>query len=79
MGLEGNFVGKFWVSGHIYAVKSIIWPSVALFKVNNLAKSKSITWPRSFSHYKNRGFRRFFFGSVIIVCAFFVPNYLAIF
>ena len=66
---------------YIYAVKSRFWPSFTLFKVNILAKSKSIFWPRSFSHYKNRGFRRFF-GSVIIVCVcvcFFVPNYLAIF
>ena len=53
---------------YIYAVKSITWPSLGVFKVNNWAKSKSITGPRSFSHYKNRGFRRFFFCSIIIVC-----------
>ena len=64
---------------YIYAVKSIIGPSLAIFKVNNWAKSKSIIGPRSFSHYKNRGFRRFFGGSVIIVCVFFAPNYLAVF
>ena len=45
---------------YISAVKSVIRPSLAIFKVNNWAKSKSITGPRSFSHYKNRGFRRFF-------------------
>ena len=55
---------------YIYAVKSIIGPSLAIFKVNNWAKSKSIIGPRSFSHYKNRGFRRFF-CSVIIVCFLF--------
>ena len=48
-------------------MKSIIGPSLAIFKVNNWAKSKSIIGPRSSSHYKNRGFRRFF-CSIIIVC-----------
>ena len=42
-----------------------------VFKVNNLAKSKSITWPRSFSHYKNRGFRPFFLLSYHCVCFLF--------
>ena len=55
---------------YIYAVKSVIGPSLAIFKVNNWAKSKSITGPRSFSHYTNRGLRRFL-GSVIIVFVFF--------
>ena len=59
---------------YIYAVKSIIGPGLAIFTVNNWAKSKSIIGPRSFSHYKNRGFRRFFLLSYHCVC-FFVPNY----
>ena len=50
-------------------MKSVIGPSLAIFKVNNWAKSKSITGPRSFSHYKNRGFRRFFLLSYH--CVFF--------
>ena len=29
----------------IYAVGSITWPHVGHFKVNNLATSRSITWP----------------------------------
>ena len=33
-------------------MKSIIGPSLGVFKVNNWAKSKSIIGPRSFSHYK---------------------------
>ena len=61
-----------------FTKKSVIGPSLAIFKVNNWAKSKSITGPRSFSHYKNRGFRRFFLLSYHCVC-FFVPNYLAVF
>ena len=67
------------VSSHllyIYAVKSIIGPSLAIFKVNNWAKSKSIIGPRSFSHYKNRGFRRFFFAQLslcVCVCVFLFP------
>ena len=59
---------------YVYAVKSIIGPSLAIFKVNNWAKSKSIIGPRSFSHYKNRGFRRFFFAQLSL-CVFFVPSY----
>ena len=58
-------------------MKSIIGPSLAIFKVNNWAKSKSIIGPRSFSHYKNRGFRRFFGGSVIIVCVCFFSSQLS--
>ena len=62
------------------AVKSITGPSLGVFKVNNWAKSKSITGPRSFSHYINRGFKRLFLLSYHCVCVcFFVPNYLAIF
>ena len=57
---------------YIYAVKSITGPSLGVFKVNNWAKSKSITGPRSFSHYKNRGFRRFVSAQLslcVCVCA----------
>ena len=60
---------------YIYAVKSIIGPSLAIFKVNNWAKSKSIVGPRSFSHYKNRGFKRFVFAQLSLCVCFFVPNY----
>ena len=49
-------------------MKLLIGPSLAIFKVINWAKSKLLTGPRSFSHYRNRGFRRFCFCSVIIVC-----------
>ena len=54
----------------------VLRPSLTLFKVNILAKSKSIFWPRSFSHYKNRGFRRFFFAQLslcVCVCFFLFP------
>ena len=52
-------------------MKSITGPSLGVFKVNNWAKSNSIIGPRSFSHYKNRGFRRFFFAQLsLCVCAF---------
>ena len=78
------FAAVAWRRGHLYqqaiesvqlyiymhAVKSRFWPSFTLFKVNILAKSKSIFWPRSFSHYKNRGFRRFFWLSYHCVCLF---------
>ena len=50
---------------YICVVQSITGPSC--FKVNNWAKSKSITGPRTCSRCKNRGFR-LFFCSVIIVC-----------
>ena len=55
---------------NIYAVKSVIGPSLAIFKVNKWAKSKSIIGPRSFSHYKNRGLRRFFWAQLSL-CVFF--------
>ena len=61
---------------YINAVKFLTGPSLGVFKVINWAKSKLLAGPRSFSHYKNRAFRRFL-CSVIIV--FFVPNCLAIF
>ena len=65
---------------YIYMLwKSRFWPSLTLFKVNILAKSKSIFWPRSFSHYKNRGFRAIFFAQLslcvcvcVCVCVFFL-------
>ena len=63
---------------YIYAVKLLTGPSLALFKVINWSNSKLLTGPRSFSHYKNRGFWQFVFCSVIIMCLF-VSNYLAIF
>ena len=61
--------------------KLLTGPSLGVFKVINWAKSKLLTGPRSFSHYKNRGFRRFFLLSYhcVCVCVFFVPNVLAIF
>ena len=52
----------------MHAVKSVIGPSLAIFKVNNWAKSKSIIGPRSFSHCKNRGLRRFLGLSYHCVC-----------
>ena len=55
----------------IYAVELLTGPSLGAFKVINWAKSKLLTGARSFSHYKNGGFRRFCFCSVIIVCVFF--------
>ena len=67
--LEKAKIGPVFNStAYIYVVKSIIGPSLAIFKVNNWAKSKSIIGPRSFSHYKNRGFRRFFLFSYHCVC-----------
>ena len=49
-------------------VELLTGPSLGVFKVINWAKSKLLTGPRSFSHYKNRGFRRFCLGSIVIVC-----------
>ena len=42
---------------YIYAAKLVTGPRFGIFKVNNWATSKLITGPRSFLHYKNRGFR----------------------
>ena len=63
---------------YIYAVKLLIGPSLGVFNVINWSKSKLLTGPRSFSHYKNRSFRRFVFFAQLSLCVFFVPNYLAI-
>ena len=55
--------------GQVWGVsKVIIW-----------AKSMLLSGPSLFSHYKNRGFRRYCFCSVIILCVFFVSSYLLIF
>ena len=54
----------------LWAVKLLTGPSLALFKVINWSKSKLLTGPRSFSHNKNRGFRRFVLLSYH--CVFFL-------
>ena len=53
----------------MYAVKLLTGPSLGVFKVINWAKSKLLTGPRSFLHYKDRGFRRFF--AQLSLCVFF--------
>ena len=58
---------------YIYAVKLLTGPSLGVSKVINWAKSKLLTGPRSFLHYKNRGFRRFFLFNYHCV-SFLVPN-----
>ena len=68
---------------HIYicAVKSITGPSLGVFKVNNWAKSKSVTGPRSFSHYKLRVSGDVFLLSYhcVCVCVFLLSgNFLKI-
>ena len=50
-------------------MKLLAGPSLGVFKVINWAKSKLLTGPRSFSHYKNRGFRRFVFAQLSL-CVF---------
>ena len=64
---------------YIYAVKLLSGPSLGVSKVIIWAKSMLLSGPSLFSHYKNRGFRRFFFCSVIILCFFLVSSYLLIF
>ena len=57
---------------YIYSVGLLTGPSLGVFKVINWAKSKLLTGPRSFSHYKNRGFRRLLLLlSYHCVCVFF--------
>ena len=51
---------------YMHAVELLTGPSLGVFNVINWAKSKLLTGPMSFSHYKNWGFRRCF-CSVIIV------------
>ena len=66
---------------YIYAVKLLSGPSLGVSKVIIWAKSMLLSGPSLFSHYKNRGFRRFFFCSVIILCFFCVQlfaNFLKI-
>ena len=56
---------------YIYTVKLSTGPSLGVFKVINWAKSKLLTGPRSFSHDKNRGVRRFLLFSYH--CVFWCP------
>ena len=54
-----------WLDGthiyiYIYAVGSITWPHFGHFNVNNLATSRSISWPPFLSLYK-KGFLLTFF------------------
>ena len=55
-------------------MKLLTGPSLGVFKVINWAKSKLLTGPRSFSHYKNR-VSGDFFCSVIVV--FFLRSQLS--
>ena len=69
---------------YIYAVKLLSGPSLGFFGSYYLVQVgflEVIIWSKFvFSTYKNSGFKRSVFAhSVIILCFFFVPNYLAIF
>ena len=71
---------SFPLSIYIYAMKLLTGPSLGVFKVINWAKSKLLTGPRSFSHYKNRGFRRLLFAqlSLCVFCSQLSGNFLKI-
>ena len=65
----------------IYAVKSVTGPSLGVFKVSNWSKSKSVTGPRSFLHYKNRGFQAILFAQLslcVFLCSQLSGNFLKI-
>ena len=61
----------------MHAVKLLTGPSLGGLKVINWSKSKLLTGPRSFSHYKNRGFRRFVFAqlSLCVFCSQLSGNF----
>ena len=67
---------------YIYAVKLLSGPSLGVFKVIIWAKSKLLSGPSLFSHYKNGGggFRRFFFAqlSFCVFCVQLFANFLKI-
>ena len=56
---------------YIYAVKLLTGPRFAILNVTNWATLIVTNWATSFSHYKNRGFRRFL-GAQLSVCVFFL-------
>ena len=60
---------------YLYAVKLLSGPSLGFSKVINWAKSKLLSGPSWFSHYKNRGFRRFF--AQLSFCVFFCVQLFA--
>ena len=73
------FNSTIYIYMYICAVKLLAGPSLRVFKVINWAKSKLLTGPRSFSHYKDRGFRRFFAQlSLFVFCAQLSGNFLKI-
>ena len=63
---------------HTHAVKLLTGPSLGVFKVISWSKSKLLTGPRSFSHYK-KGVSGDCFAQLSLCVLFLVPNYLAIF
>ena len=82
--------GNFWTDFQLYSIyiyiyiycEVIIWAKFGVLKGYYLGQVRVIIWakwgllsgPSLFSHYKNRGFRRFFAQ----LSFFFVPSYLAI-
>ena len=62
-----------WAYIYIYVVELLVGPSLGVFKVINWAKSKLLTGPRSFPHYKNRGFRQFCFVQLSLCVLFWCP------
>ena len=63
---------------YIYAVKLLTGPRFGVFNSYQLGHLMVTNWATSFSHYKNRGFRRFF-GAQLSFCVFFVSNYFSVF
>ena len=55
---------------YIYAVMLLTGPRLAILTATNWATLIVTNWATSFSHYKNRGFRWFFWCSVISLCFF---------
>ena len=71
--LESSFIEmthKETITIYIYAVMLLTGPRLAIFIVTNWATLIVTNWVTSFSHYKNRDFRCFFWCSVISLCFF---------
>ena len=56
----------------------IIWAKFGHFRCYYLGQVGVMIWAKLFLAYKNSGFKRFLAHTVIILCFFVVPNYLAV-
>ena len=73
-----NFTAYIYIYIHSICCEVIFWAKFGHFRCYYLGQVGVIIWAKLILAYKNSGFKRFLAHTVIILCVFFVPNYLAV-